>query len=300
MNISSETIRQATKIMCSLKQRKKNKNGKAGGLVDLGNDSRKIILIGDLHGAIDNLQKTLEDKNNLSEIQKGKAILVFIGDGIHNDQTGQMLEMQSSLLVLEEVIKLIVTYPESVIYIRGNHDTFEERLAKSGIQQGLEFKRFLLEHRGVKFVNATELFFESLPLLITGKNYVITHAGPVRGGCGKDDIINIDQDPELAHQLMWNRLHEFRGTPSLKEYGEKDIRSMLKQLGLSEDSFFIVGHNPMWNTGERSGIWRDIIGIKNHIIIISNLETRGPYLIIENGTVTEHYAIPKQMERYYV
>ena len=47
----------------------------------------------------------------------------------------------------------------------------------------------------------------------------------------------------------------------------------------------------MWHTGNDSGIWRDIIGIKHHIIIHSNLRTRGPYLLLENGTIHEHYAI---------
>ncbi|MBN1649312.1 MAG: metallophosphoesterase [Spirochaetales bacterium] len=300
MNITSETIKKATSVLAELKQRKKDKTGKPGGLVNLESDKRKVILIGDLHGAYDNLIKVIEDNDNMKEIKSGKAVLIIIGDGIHNDQTGQMLEMQSSLLVLEEIINLIVTYEGSVIYIRGNHDTFEERLAKSGIKQGLEFKMFLLEHRGIKYVNAVENFFESLPMFITGNGFAITHAGPIRGGCSREELINIRQDPELAHQLMWNRLHEFRGTPSLKEYDEKDIRSMLRKLDLPEDNYFIVGHNPMWNTGNRTGIWQNIIGIKNHIIIISNIETRAPYLIIQDGLVTEHFAIPKGAEKYYV
>lgn len=90
-------------------------------------------------------------------------------------------------------------------------------------------------------------------------------------------MINAYSDQEICHQLMWNRLHEFRGTPSLKEYDERDIRKMLKALNLPEDLPFIVGHNPMWNTGNLTGIWRDIIGIK---IILLSIQISRPELLI--------------------
>ena len=178
-----------------------------------------------------------------------------------------------------------------IIYIRGNHDTFDSRLAKSAIKQGLEFKNYLLEHRGEDYVAAVNDFFETLPVFIIGDGYAITHAGPVRYGATREEIINIVDYPDYYHQLIWNRLHEFRGTPSLKEYGEEDIRKMNKRMDLPEMTPFIVGHNPMWNTGDRTGIWKDIIGIKNHYIIYTNIATRGPYLLITNGEIMSKFAI---------
>ncbi|MCK4542453.1 MAG: metallophosphoesterase [Spirochaetales bacterium] len=300
MNITSELVRKAAKVLGKNGNRPTDRKGRPGGLIDLSNDKRDVVVIGDLHGAYDNLIKIMEHEGNAQDVKTGKTIIIIIGDGIHNDQTGQMLEMQSSLLVLEEIIHLILTYGDGVLYIRGNHDTFEDRLSKSGIQQGKEFRIFLEEHRGDDYIDAVEEFFETLPLFIIGNGYVITHAGPVRGGCSREELINILDDKELYHQLIWNRLHEFRGNPSLKEYGESDIRDMLRTLKLPENLPFIVGHNPMWHTGDRTGIWRDIIGIKNHFIIYSNIATRGPYLKISKGGCEEKFAFPNKVERFCV
>ncbi len=298
MGISVNDINKVIAIVENNKNRPKDSNGNPGGLIDLSSVNKEFIVIGDLHGAIDNLKTIIND--NLKGIKSGKSIVIILGDGEHNDQTGHMREMSCSLEVMEEIFSLILKYKENIIYIRGNHDTFDERLSKSGIKQGLEFKNYLLEKRGEKYVQAMEAFFESLPYFIIGRGWVITHAGPIRGGATREEIINIADNEDYKFQLMWNRLHEFRGTPSLKEYGENDIRMMLKRMGLPEDTPFIVGHNPMWNTGNRTGIWRDIIGIKNHIIIYCSIGSRAPYLRIKDGVIEEAFGISADTESLYV
>jgi predicted phosphodiesterase len=300
MSISTSDIEKVTSIIENNPNRPKSSTGIPGGLLDYSKNTKPVIVIGDLHGAIDNLKAIINHEDNLKKLEKSKLRVIIIGDGVHNDQTGQMREMESSLLVIEEIFRLILKYGENVLYIRGNHDTFDENVAKSAIQQGLEFRNYLTEHRDEKYIDAVEEFFEALPMFIIGNGYVITHAGPVRHGCTRRELINIKDNQDYYRQLMWNRLHEFRGTPSLKEYGEEDIRRMLLKLKLPEDTYFIVGHNPMWHTGNDSGIWRDILGIKNHIIIYSNLQTRGPYLRIEGGNIEEIFAVPKTPERSYV
>lgn len=291
MAVSIKDIEKVISIVENNPNRLKNDYGDPGGLIDLTNQKQETIIIGDLHGSIENLKAIVEHNDNMKKLKKNSQILVIIGDGIHNDQVGQMLEMESSLLVIEEVFNLFLKYKDNIIYIRGNHDTFDSRLAKSAIKQGLEFKNYLLKHRGEAYVELVNNFFESLPVYIIGTGYVITHAGPVRHGATKKQIINIVDNDDFYHQLIWNRIHEFRGTPSLKEYNEDDIRSMNKKMGLPEMTPFIVGHNPMWSTGDRTGIWKDIIGFKNHYIIYSNIGTKGPYLSINNGEIESKFAI---------
>lgn len=145
-----------------------------------------------------------------------------------------------------------------------------------------------------------EDFFNALPYFIIGPGWVITHAGPIRNGATREEIINIADNEDYKFQLTWNRLHEFRGTPNLKEYGESDIRAMLRMMNLPEDTPFIVGHNPMWNTGNRSGIWKDIIGIRNHIILYCSIGSRAPYLKIKNGVIEEVFGIPEKTGSLYV
>ncbi len=291
MSISEDQIHKVIEIVNKNSHRSKNSYGNPGGLIDLIKINKPVIIVGDLHGAIDNLKAIIDHEDNEEKLRKGELIMIIIGDGVHNDQTGYMKEMDSSLLVLEEIYRLILTYGENVLYIRGNHDTFERRLTKSAIQQGLEFQNYLTEFKGESYVTATDEFFESLPLLILGEKFVITHGGPIRHGAGRHEIIDIEDNSDYYNQLIWNRLHEFRGTPSLKEYGEDDIRKMIAKLEMPEDSFFIVGHNPMWNSGNKTGIWRDIIGIKNHIILYTNIPTNAPYLYVKKGDISEKYAI---------
>jgi len=300
MGISLSEINNASSIVKKHPNRPLNTYGNPGGLIDLSSDDKAAIVIGDLHGAVDNLKKIVNHEENLELLQQGKLRIIIVGDGVHNDQTGQMKEMDSSIEVLEEVFHLINTYKDKILYIRGNHDTFDEYLAKSAIKQGLELRLKVEETWGEEFVDAIDEFFEALPMFIIGEGYVITHAGPIRHGCSRQELIDIEDNPDYYRQLMWNRLHEFRGTPSLKEYDAHDIKNMLEKLHLPPDTPFIVGHNPMWQTGNLTGIWRDIIGIKNHIIIYTNLQTKAPYLLIKDGEITEKYAQPKEVERFYV
>jgi predicted phosphodiesterase len=289
----------ATKIINNSKFRLKDRKKNPGGLLEIPK-SLSPIIIGDLHGARSNLEKILNHNDNLSGIKKNKNILVIIGDALHNDQTGQMLEMQSSLDTIELVFELINDYPNNVVYIRGNHDTFDERLRKSGIAQGLEFKKLLIKTRGEDAADEMENFFEALPMFIIGEGYVITHGGPIRGGSTKEELINIKDDENKYMQLMWNRIHEFRGNPSLKEYGGDDIKKTLEKLNLSLDTHFIVGHNPMWSYGDANGVWLNVLGIKKHHIIYTNLQTLAPYLVIENNEVLARFAKEPKEEVYFV
>lgn len=300
MNISVSDIEKAVDIVEKNSNRLKDSNNKPGGLLDFSQDTKPTIVIGDLHGAVDNLKAIVNHSDNLERLKKNNLQIIILGDACHNDQTGQMREMESSLEILEEVIQLICTYGENVVYIRGNHDSFDENFAKSAIKQGLELRLHMAEHWGEEYVKAVNRFFESLPLAIIGNGFVVTHAGPIRNGCSRQELIDIKYNPDHYHQLLWNRLHEFRGTPSLKEYGEADIRKMLERLNLPPDTPFIIGHNPMWHTGNKTGIWRNILGIKNHIIIYSNLQTNGPYLLIEDGQIQEKYAVPEAPVKFYV
>lgn len=292
-------IKDATEILYNTKYRPKDKKANPGSLFYVPKDKTPII-IGDLHAAKDNLVAIIEHEENLNNLKQNKAFLIIVGDALHNDQTGYMLEMNSSLETLEVLLKYITLFPDNIVYIRGNHDTFDERLRKSGIAQGEEFRKFLLNKTDSKVVEALSLFFERLPMFVIGNGFVVTHAGPVRGGLTTEELINVYYDTNAYMQLMWNRIHEFRGNPNLKEYGENDIKAMLKKLELPENTHFIVGHNPMWNTGELSGVWMNVLGIRNHHIIYSNLQTNAPYLTYNGGEIIKKFAIKPPPEKLYV
>ena len=291
-------VREVIRLVLTTPGRLPDDEGKPGGLIRFPNNLRPII-IGDLHANRENMLKILDHDNNRVDLKSGKAACIFLGDALHDDQTGHMKDMKSSVEILEELFRVFLQYPGRIYYIRGNHDTYDERLRKSGIPQGLEFKKELLAQKGQEYVDAVSDFFESLPVFIIGDGYVITHAGPPRGGVVEEELINIKRYPEKFHQLLWNRVNEFHGNPSLKEYGEREIRLCLELLGLPEYTPFIVGHNPLWNDGNQLGVWMNVIGIKNHHILYSGSGSRAPYFTIEKGELTCKFAVEKQAEVYY-
>ena len=291
-------VERATKIVETYPGRPVDSDGKPGGLIDLPRGPRPFI-IGDLHANLENLNYILDHGANRSDLESGQALCVILGDAVHDDRTGHMKEMESSVVILEELFRLISRYPGRVYYLRGNHDTFDERLRKSGIAQGVEFKSALLSSRGPEYAAAVSRFFESLPVFVIGEGFVITHAGPPHGGLDRQEIIDIRRYPEKYHQIMWTRVNEFRdGTPSPKEYGAQDIRLALEILGLPPETQFIVGHNPLWGDGNKTGFWKDVVGIKNHHILYSGSGSLAPYLTIEDGALVAKMAAPHKMEVY--
>lgn len=271
--------------------------GKPGGLIELPKGQRPII-VGDLHANLSNLIAILDHDGNRADLDAGKASVLFIGDSVHDDRTGHMREMDGSIDILDYILRLIVEYPRNVYYIRGNHDTFDHRLRKSGIAQGLEFRDAMTARHGEEYSAAVGRFFESLPMFIIGPGFVMTHAGPPRGGLVREELINITRYPEKYHQLMWNRVNEYHGNPSPKEYGESDVRLVLQQLDMAPETQFIVGHNPLWNDGNKTGIWMNVIGIKGHHIIYSGSGSRAPYFTVENGALVVKMAVEFREEAY--
>jgi len=293
-----DLVKYVIDLVNSTPGRLKDNTKKPGGLIMFPDNLRPII-IGDLHANIEHLKFILDHDNNRADLESGKAACIFIGDVLHDDRTGYMKQMESSLFMLDELFDVYYTYPGRVYYIRGNHDSFDEQLSKSGILQGLELKKLLLENKGKLYVDAIQAFFDALPYFVIGQGWVITHAGPPRGGLVREELINIRQYPEKAHQLMWNRVNEFHGNSSLKEYGEKDLRLALDFLDLPAMTHFIVGHNPMWNDGNKTGLWLDVIGIKNHHIIYSGSGSMAPYFTVENGKLVYKMAKKEIKEVYY-
>ncbi len=291
-------VERAIEVSADWPGRLRDSDGQPGGLIELPRDVRPIV-IGDLHSNLEYLIAIIDHESNRRDFESGKAALIIIGDAVHDDRTGHMKEMDTSIAILEYIIQLIVDHPRTVYYIRGNHDTFDHRLRKSGIAQGVEFRVALAAADGEDYAEAVGRFFESLPVFIIGDGFVITHAGPPRGGLVREELIDIKRYPEKYHQLMWTRVNEFHGNPSPKEYGEKDVRLVLDQLGLPPETHFIVGHNPLWNDGNTTGVWLDVIGIKNHHIIYSGSGSRAPYFTLADGKLVVKMAVEPKPEAYY-
>ncbi|HSV55603.1 MAG TPA: metallophosphoesterase, partial [Magnetospirillaceae bacterium] len=196
----SALVERAVSVLDCFPGRAKDSDGRPGGLVEIPPGIRPII-VGDLHANRENLAAIVDHGTNISDLEGGKAVCVILGDAVHDDQTGFMRTMDSSVEILEDLFRLIVRFPGRVCYIRGNHDTFDDRLRKSGIAQGAELRKALVLALGGGYADAVGKFFESLPVFVIGAGYVITHAGPPRGGLVREEIVDIRRYPEKYHQL---------------------------------------------------------------------------------------------------
>ncbi len=284
-----ETIQKAVEHIRSIPQeiRPRTIDGEPGGLLDLTRAGKDIYILGDLHGTINNLKASLETDQLEQKIEKDQAILLLLGDLIHDDRVGLLTNMQPSLDTFEHTVDLINRFPHNVFIIRGNHDTFDEQVVKSGIPQAELFRQYLLEQRGREYVQVVQEFFSALPLVFLGDSFLAIHAGPVRGGASREHLVEIYRYAEDMFQLMWNRINQIGSVPNNKEYGPDDIHKAKELLGYNSESYFIVGHNPLLDRGGDDSIWFDVMGVKNYIITYNALPESCPILLFRNGE-TKH------------
>jgi hypothetical protein len=121
------------------------------------------IVIADMHAQIDNLLTVLTQNAFLEALEDGTAALVILGDAVHCEVDGQLRAMESSMMLMDLIFRLKLRFPEQVFYVRGNHDSFSEDLAKDGVPQGLLWARELSELRGAVYQRAMGDFYRCCP-----------------------------------------------------------------------------------------------------------------------------------------
>ena len=262
-----------------------DQEGVPGGLLEFPeNDTREVLVIGDLHANKKNLRAILMDDKNIRKLRENKAILLFLGDAVHDDRVGHMQEMDTSIQIMDIIIHLINIYPQNVFYLLGNHDTFEPRLAKANIKQGVLYRNAVVKKRGQKYAELMKLFFSALPIFFKHPHLLAVHAGPVRGVLSKDVIINIRYTAlkDYLWQFTWNRINETRSSPSKKEYSEEELVNLRNTLNSPSDIPIIVGHNTLWRISNEDCVWVNVAGSKNHVVLYCTLEEKATYLSFKN------------------
>ncbi|MCG8573188.1 MAG: CBS domain-containing protein [Spirochaetes bacterium] len=282
-NIAAQ-IKKTIKSMNSMKTtiRPKDKNNKPGGLIEFGkSEKREFIIVGDLHANYNNLKTIVED--NEDKLEKNQVVIILIGDLFHNNESGKIVEMDSSLEMIKVFLDIYNQYPSNIIYLLGNHDSFSPLLSKRQVQQGKLFKEAVTKTYGDEVVELMQRLFDSLPLFVKHPYFLAMHAGPIRGGATKEELVNIRLNDSNLKQLTWNRINELGANPSSKEYGKDDLDDIRKKLKTNPNTPIIVGHNPLWGTGDKESVWTDVIGCKQHVIVYSNQENVCPYVSVKNS-----------------
>ncbi len=267
-----ELITEVNGILAEQPYRVLDKNKQPGGLLEL-NDAPSPVIVGDLHGQVDNLLKILTENCLVQTLQNNRAVLCILGDAVHSEDLGEMENMDSSILIMDLIFTLIKCFPANVFYLRGNHDSFSPELSKNGVPQGILMKKALKDKRGAAYVKQMQKFYDLLPYMIVTTSFIGIHAGPPRPETTRKQIINLSSKPDLARELTQNRIKRPYYPAG---YGKTEIKALRKTFGMTKSTPVIVGHTPLDPFGT---IWQNVGSIKNHHIVSSS-NASGPGIFI--------------------
>lgn len=257
-----KAIEQVNQILADEAYRPRNRQGHPGGVLQLPDDLAPVIL-GDLHGKVDNLLSALSQSGILDDLEAGKACLLLLGDAVHCEEPGQYAEMDDSLLIMDVIFQLKLAFPEQVFYIRGNHDSFSEEIAKGGVPQGALWEKKLLDSRGKAYRDAMQTFYRRLPYLAYSSRFVACHAAAPTSKPNLQALIDILEHPKLRKELTNNRLYRPHRPGG---YTKGDVKRLRQTLGVAPDTPFIVGHTPLTND---ETLWENVGQIDNHFVLYS-------------------------------
>ncbi len=257
-----DTIRRVNRLLKKDPYRRQDPEGNVGGLVELPTQLTPVI-VGDLHAQVENLLKILSENAFPESLERGEAVLITIGDSVHSEERDQLEEMDSSLLMMDLILKLKLRFPYQFFFLAGNHESFSPDVMKSGVPQGLLWKKHVTEVRGEAYRDELSLFYQQSPLVVVSEDFVACHAGPPRTKINRDMLVDVRRFPALVRELTWNRAKR-RTYPA--GYTGGDARRFRKALGLAKDAPFIVGHYPL---SQEQTFWLNVGQVENHHIIYS-------------------------------
>jgi len=195
----------------------------------------KIIVVGDIHGDLDTLNKIFEVIDIENFLKEEGNVIIFLGDYADRGKYGPE--------VLERVFELKVRYSDQVLLLRGNHE-ISEYWDVFPFDLGYQLKDRFRDKAGIVFKSLMELF-DLLPFAAYIDNFVFL----VHGGIP----IDVKTLKEIAKgeintliQLVWNDPFEgygYRYSPRGIGYlfGVDITNDFLSSNSLK---FVIRGHEP--------------------------------------------------------
>ena len=278
-------IHQVNDLLLEEEYRPRDDRGLPGGLLVLP-DHLTPILVADLHAQVDNLLTVLSQNAFLDALEEGSAVLVILGDAAHNELDGQLREMRGSMLLMDLIFRLKVRFPKQVFYLRGNHDSFSEDIAKDGIPQGLLWAKELGEQRGTAYLKAMSEFYRRIPYVVFSYHFLACHAAAPKTKTSPEMVVQIHRYPELVPQLINNRLHRANRPQG---YNRRDVKRFRRAFQLTPETPFIVGHTPL---DREETVWLNVDAIRNHHLLFSaHPERVGVFTRVGNTMIPLVYAV---------
>lgn len=246
--------------------RPRDAHGRPGGLILLPSD-RTTIVVPDLHARTGYLtalmDMMLSGQSVLDALLAGSAQIVCVGDGFHSEARAANRwyraldefkghyhrheamdeEMRESLSLMAMVMVLKTAAPDRFHFLKGNH----ENAANTNINGNRAFWKFVMEGEMVrdwflKFLGEEMLsrwveFESSLPLLVVGDRFMISHAEP-RRPYSREEMIEYRGNDQLIFDFTWTGNGE-------AEEGAVETMLTMYLGGGSEGALYFGGHRPV-------------------------------------------------------
>ena len=254
-----------------------DETGVPGALIALDTDDEAIptIIVPDLHARVDFFEEILKfplaqnDENPPTTIEEAlkqkKAYLLCVGDGLHSEHRGKERwlqaeemwmqnepankyicdEMAEGLSLMTRIMQCKCEYKEYFHFLRGNHENILNQFFCGSMpfrkfaSEGEMVKDFMLHVYGETITQKYADFEHSLPLFARGKNFLVSHAEPLRP-YSEQELIDGFLDDDLIRGLTWTANDKAQ---------EDSVEIMLKTLlPHKEDTIYFAGHRTVQGT----------------------------------------------------
>jgi hypothetical protein len=284
--------------------------GRPGGIVYLDKTIPSII-VPDIHARMDFFLNVLLYKeaglSNLERLAADEIQIVCVGDGFHAEGRARERwslafneyregyrshrymddEMRESLGVMQMVKEMKCTFSNNFHFLKGNHENIANEEGEGNhpfrkfSHEGIMVAEYIRRFYGEEFLKSYSAFEKRLPLLVIGRNFLVSHAEPLEF-YDRESIIEYRKNPQVVEGLTWTA-NDDADTDSVNEmleyYLDKEIegphfyfgghRPVRGLYNRRADGRYIQIHNPdkfiMANIPEEGAI-----DIEEHIIEIEN------------------------------
>ncbi|CAN5641193.1 hypothetical protein BH09MYX1_BH09MYX1_59150 [soil metagenome] len=204
----------------------------------------ELIVLVDLHGCYSCLKGALMQTNFLAKVQAHTddpentpdTRLVLLGDYIDRGRF-------SFDGVLRTAMRLFVTVPDSVYFLRGNHEYYLEHQGRIlAPVRPAEAMMGLQSVASDAFFREYMQMFEAMPTSLAFDRFFFVHAGIPRSASLVEkwkDLSSLN-DPDLRFQMMWSDPSDTEVVPDELQkaaarfgYGSQQFRSFLARIGCS-------------------------------------------------------------------
>ncbi len=210
----------------------------------------ELTVLGDLHGCYSVLKATLMQSRFFEKVDAYRRapaatpmpLLVLLGDYIDRG-------LFSLNGVLRTVLQLLVTAPEHVYVLRGNHEYYIEHQGNMyGGVKPAEAINSLKPHLSIDVFRRYRTLFEAMPNVLLFDKLFFVHGGIPRDRLWKEKYQDLTalNDPDVRFQMMWSDPSSADVIPAdLQDksarfaFGRMQFRAFMRQLGANT---LIRGH----------------------------------------------------------